>query len=203
MQEHKLFYTRNLPHYQPEEGTFFITYRLHNSIPKIKIPDLKREYHLLKNQNPGMNDEEKLKANANYFRLFDEALDNNPNEPYWLKDPAVMKTVADSLLFNSEKQYKLWCFSIMPNHVHVLVTLLVNSLPLYAILQKHKRYSAWQCNKLLNRTGSFWHKESYDHLVRNAESFNRIIKYILNNPVKAGLINSWLEWGGNYLNPEL
>jgi putative transposase len=203
MQEHKLFYSRNLPHYQPEEGTFFITYRLQDSVPKSKIPELKNEYRLLKSQNPQMSEEEKLKAHANYFRLFDKALDENPNEPYWLKEPAILQIVSNSLHFNDGKQYKLWSFSIMPNHVHVLLTLIESSIPLYAILQKHKRFSAWQANKILNRTGSFWHKESYDHLVRNTESFNRIIKYILNNPVKAGFVNNWKEWTGNYLNPEL
>ena len=35
------------------------------------------------------------------------------------------------------------------------------------------------------------------------QSFNRIVAYILNNPVKAGFVRDWQEWPGNYLSPNL
>jgi len=51
----------------------------------------------------------------------------------------------------------------------------------------YKGATAREANKLLNRTGEpFWQKESYDHWVRNAFEFGRIVA-IDNNPVKAGL----------------
>jgi len=203
MQQHKYFYERNLPHYQPEEGTYFVTYRLFGSIPLAKITDLKSEFQNLKASNSKKSNEEVMKIHGEYFKKFDSELDNNLNDPYWLKIPDIRKIVNDSLHFNAGKQYNLWCFSIMPNHVHVLFSLLENSIPLYSILQKHKRFTAWQTNKILGRNGSFWHKESYDHLVRDAKSFNRVLIYILNNPVKAGFVNDWQDWEGNYLNPDL
>jgi putative transposase len=55
------------------------------------------------------------------------------------------------------------------------------------------------CNKELNRTGKFWHHESYDHYVRDEAELDRIIKYIVNNPVKAGLVNDWKDWKFTYL----
>ena len=47
---------------------------------------------------------------------------------------------------------------------------------------------------------AFWHNESYDHYVRGEKELARIVEYILNNPVKAGLVEDWQEWRFNYCN---
>ena len=110
----------------------------------------------------------------------------------------------------------------MPNHVHVLLTmididklikerlnrhdnLLENESPfqLTKALQSIKRHTANYSNKLLNRKGSFWQSESYDHVVRGAKEMNNIINYILNNPVKAGLVKNWQDWKNTYLKDDL
>jgi hypothetical protein len=75
---------------------------------------------------------------------------------------------------------------VMPNHVHALVRPLEgNELPM--ILHSWKSFSAHAANQELKRTGPFWQKESYDHIVRSAEELNRIREYIRRNPVKAGI----------------
>jgi putative transposase len=53
-------------------------------------------------------------------------------------------------------------------------------------------------NKLLKRKGIFWQHESYDHVVRDQDECSRIIRYVLENPVKAGLAGSAGEWKWNY-----
>jgi REP element-mobilizing transposase RayT len=80
----------------------------------------------------------------------------------------------------------------MPNHVHLLFTPHTNVSSLLCSL---KGYSARQANRFLGCTGQpFWQDESYDHLVRGGEEFRRIERYILNNPVKAGLAASAGEY---------
>lgn len=69
--------------------------------------------------------------------------------------------------------------------------------------KKHKRFTGWQCNKALNRIGAFWQEESYAHIVRSEEELNKVIKYTLNNPVKAQFVDYWINWKWNYLKPEL
>ncbi|RZM09256.1 MAG: hypothetical protein EOO88_49060, partial [Pedobacter sp.] len=87
----------------------------------------------------------------------------------------------------------------MPNHVHVLLTIIREDVPFYKILQRIKTYTAVRANRLLNRIGQpFWQAESYDHIVRNKKSFKRIIAYILNNPVKAGFVENWEDWPHTY-----
>ena len=167
-----------------------------------KVIEMSQQYHQRKNKEH--HSRATLKQfQREYFLQFDEQLDNKFYPPFWLENEQIAGIVFDSLLFNNNKQYELWSFTIMPNHVHALLSLLENSLPLYAILQKHKRYSAWQSNKVLGRTGHFWQQESCDHLVRKTSEFHELLNYIVENPVKAGLIKNSEDWKWTYLNPKL
>ena len=81
-----------------------------------------------------------------------------------------------------------------------------NSVSLYKvtkILQDLKKYTAVNCNKVLTRSGAFWQHESYDHVIKDSDELKRIVNYVLNNPVKAGLAASTEEWMYNYVNYEL
>jgi len=68
------------------------------------------------------------------------------------------------------------------------------------MLRLLKGSTARKCNLLLKRAGPFWHHESYDHVVRDEKELFRIIDYILNNPVKAGLAKSSVKWKHNFYN---
>jgi REP element-mobilizing transposase RayT len=68
-------------------------------------------------------------------------------------------------------------------------------------MQSLKGYTAREANKLLGRHGHFWDAESYDHEVRDANEFANIKRYILNNPVKAGLVKNWRDWKWNWAAP--
>jgi REP element-mobilizing transposase RayT len=73
----------------------------------------------------------------------------------------------------------------MPNHVHLLMTPLVD---VSKVTQSLKRFTAREGNRILGLIGQpFWQDESYDRLVRNKAEFQRIADYIEMNPVKAGL----------------
>ena len=70
------------------------------------------------------------------------------------------------------------------------------------IMHSLKGRSARECNLILNRKGQFWEHESFDHVIR-AGKFDKTIRYVLNNPVKAGLVKHWREWPWNYCRREL
>lgn len=67
-------------------------------------------------------------------------------------------------------------------------------------MKDHKDYTAHEANKILHRRGQFWLHENYDHYIRNRYELNRIIGYILDNPVKSGLVNDYQEWEYSWLN---
>ncbi|MDO7851315.1 REP-associated tyrosine transposase [Hymenobacter convexus] len=106
--------------------------------------------------------------------------------------------VAQALHYPAGKSYSLRCYCIMPNHVHLVVELPEGAPSLAKTLQLLKGYSSRLANQLLGRSGSFWQAESYDHVVRVGE-LERIIHYVLENPVKAGLVDDWEKWPYSYL----
>ena len=143
-------------------------------------------------------------------------MDGSTHGPVWLRDDRIAAQIAESLRYRDGRVYRLDAFSIMANHVHAVfkplpVTRAVSSRPeetdqtcdlvyhsLASIMQSLKGYTAFQSNRLLERKGEFWAHESYDHYVRNAEEWNRIIAYVLNNPVKARYVADWRDWKWNY-----
>lgn len=222
MKLNKIYYRRHLPHYQPEGYTFFITFRLTGSLPHAAIEKLKSEY---KNhikivdgiQSPKEKHAKYSELKWDYFENFDSLLEKYSNNNF-LKNISLAKLVYDSILFRDKKDYDLICFTIMPNHVHIVfapVERFAESLnekgqmlvkgrisdstkSVTKILQDLKKYTARECNKLLNRSGEFWQHESYDHVVRNEEELEKIVEYILNNPVKARLVANSGNWEWSY-----
>jgi REP element-mobilizing transposase RayT len=107
--------------------------------------------------------------------------------------------------------FQLMAYCIMPNHVHLLIESISNRLghrgksakyPVTDALRLLKGSTARACNVKLNRYGQFWNHESYDHYVRDEQELERIIKYILYNPVKAELVEDWQKWQFTYINSE-
>ena len=101
----------------------------------------------------------------------------------------------------------------MPNHVHLLLeAIAINRIthkgktakyPIADALRLLKGSTARACNLKLQRNGRFWRHESYDHYARDEQELERIIKYILYNPVKAGLTKDWKECQFTYISPNL
>ena len=70
------------------------------------------------------------------------------------------------------------------------------------IMHTLKGRSARECNLILERSGSFWEHESFDHVIRNGK-FDKTIRYVLNNPVKIGVVRNWEDYRWNYCRKEL
>lgn len=206
MLDYRLFYRRNLPHYQPPNATLFVTFRLADSIPEEVAQRLREEHEriiqALQELPASERSEQAYLEQRRAFGRWDASLDAAEHGPRWLQDPAVAQLVADSLHYRNGKVYDLDTFCLMPNHAHVAFTPLLREEGKYhalsAIMHSLKRHTAREANRILGREGAFWQHESYDHVVRDAEEHERIVKYILNNPVKAGLVPRWQEWPWSY-----
>ena len=101
--------------------------------------------------------------------------------------------VQDSLLKFDGSRYHLFSWVVMPNHVHCLMTRF-EEYELSAILHSLKSFTAHEANKTLRREGQFWIEDYFDRYIRNAEHFEKTVKYIENNPVKAGLCLRPEDW---------
>jgi REP element-mobilizing transposase RayT len=103
-----------------------------------------------------------------------------------LKRPELAQIVADSLLHFDGERYAMGDFVVMPNHVHLLVCF-PNEDQLLSQCYSWKKFTATQINKRIGRRGEFWQFESFDHLVRSPDEFERYRKYIADNPGRAKL----------------
>ena len=206
------FYKRNLPHWQPPGATFSITWRLCDSLPRSALEQIEATRQLLEREaaRAGEADEErKIRHFKKLFALYDGLLDKAEGGRPWLKDEKIAAVVENALLRRYANLFTLWAYVVMPNHVHVFlkpkpiarteVRATDNDWQEHAPLKKITQYlkgsSAREANNILGRTGqSFWQDESYDHWARDEDEFYRIIAYIENNPVKAGLASLPEGW---------
>lgn len=95
-------------------------------------------------------------------------------------------------------RYQLWAATIMPDHVHLLLTPMQKShnewFSLSSILHSIKSFTAKEINRRLNRRGPLWMEESFDRIIRGEQEFIENWQYIRNNPVKRGLCLTPEEW---------
>jgi len=216
--QYDYFYRRNLPHIQPPDASYFVTYRLAGSIPKAVLEKLKTEWEdfgrkLLQVKNEIKRIEIIRKERKKYFKKYDETLDKILSGPVWLKNEKVASLISEAIHYRDGKKYILDAYTIMPNHVHMVFYVERNEVSLGRItdspyivtdiLQSLKRYTAMECNRILNRSGQFWQRESYDHVIRNKREMVRIIKYVLNNPVKAGFVERPEQWKWSYCREDI
>lgn len=147
---------------------------------------------------------ERYNIQKKYFGRYDAYLDQMTHGPTWLRDPVIAGIVIQEMQRLHGTHYDIVAFCVMPNHVHLLVDCALyddekrdnkrHPSVLSHALKLLKGRSARYANQHLERSGSFWQDESYDHFVRDGGELERIVWYILNNPVKAGLVNAWDEW---------
>lgn len=207
-----IVYRRHLPHIHPDGYPLFITFRLADSLPNEVLLKLRvaREQEIGSAKN--IPHAKRNEVERKHFMRFDDWLDSCSSGPHWLKDEKIAGIVAEKILDMSNTRYRLIAYCIMSTHVHMLIE--PNTLeraghqaksakyPVAEVLRLLKGSTARACNMEIERSGHFWHHESYDHFVRDENELMRTIHYILNNPVKAGLVKEWKDWKFTYVNSE-
>jgi len=201
----KQFYRRNLPHWQPENAVFFMTIRLKGSLPKEVVLRLQQEHELQRKhfKKQGLSEkelqEELRKSYDLYFGQFDDLLDSGGTGPHWLKADNVAQIWTNALMYFDQERYKVICSTVMSNHVHFIFYKL--DRPLEDVMQSLKSFTANEGNKALQRSGGFWQHESFDRVIRDRMELEHRINYVLDNPVKAGIVSHWSAYQHNYIHP--
>ncbi|VGO21372.1 transposase [Pontiella sulfatireligans] len=196
-------YHRNLPHWRQEGATYFVTFRLGDSIPKQVLLQWQEEDQLWL----------KAKGVERSSGTFAEALPEYLREEYARRSARRMHVELDQchgscLLGNAEAREVLsgalehfhgdrwWVgdYVIMPNHVHGLFQPLATRngaehryTELEDVLGAVKGFVSTRLTKLGFKTGKLWQQENYDRLVRDRKELGVWRKYIQCNPEKAGL----------------
>ena len=210
-------FTNKPTHFDLAYAPVHISYRLHGSVPKKQLEYLKEQKgkqieQLLAAQ---CHQEHKLSAeefklqmhyiNRRYEQAIDDYLHNSSNGPLYLSEPAVAEEIIESWKFLHEKlAVYLYAVCVMSNHVHVVVGN-ANPLepsPIDQIMHRTKSYTSNRANTILERKGQpFWDEKYYDVTIRKGR-FMRAMWYVLNNPVKAGLVDFWSDWPHTFVNDD-
>jgi REP element-mobilizing transposase RayT len=111
--------------------------------------------------------------------------------------PVLVRDVASQVVRDLDRAagataFALLVYVIMPDHVHVLAQGTTDDAHAVRFVQRFKQLSghryAQQCGRRL------WQQSFYDRVLRKTEDVPAIGQYILENPVRAGLVSSVEEW---------
>jgi len=177
---------RNLPHWFRAGATYFVTFRLADSVPAPVLRRWKQNQDEWILANPEPHSPQQLIEKDYLFSASREAYLNSGYGACLLRVKPFAECVVAAFDFFDGKRYLLGDFVIMPNHVHLLVTPF-EPHELASILHSWKSFTAKELNRLRGTTGAVWQAESYDHIVRNEAQLEHFREYIAENPGKAGL----------------
>ena len=177
---------RRLPHWRQPGVSYFVTFRLADSVPQALLRQwqYERASWLRLHPQPWGTDEQR-EYEARFTNRMQEWLDAGMGACH-MRRPEVRAEVEVCLLQFDGNRYDIDAFVLMPNHVHAVIKPTAGS-DLSTVLQGIKGVSANRCKKLLRSKSTFWMDESYDHIVRDAKELRIFRNYIAQNPNKAGL----------------
>ncbi|MHC4203644.1 MAG: valine--tRNA ligase [Planctomycetota bacterium] len=187
---------RYLPHWSKQGATYAVTFRLADAVPGEVSESwrLERQQVIEQAQQQGrpLTHIERIELHRLHSEKIESFLDVGHGECL-LRDPHLAEIVHNALKHFDGERYELVTWAVMPNHVHViLMPLADHALP--KIIHSWKSFTSKQINRRLDRQGSLWMDEYYDHLIRDEDDFRNQVDYVFANPEKAGL-KDW-PWCG-------
>jgi 1-hydroxy-2-methyl-2-(E)-butenyl 4-diphosphate synthase len=190
-----------LPHWRIPGATYAVTFRLADSLPESALADYHRRKDILTERLQELSSQRGSRSSlqalvalrseiAGFQETFLDAALNQCHGDCHLKNPEIAGLVEGVLRHFDGDRYTLFAWSVMPNHVHVVLRP-KGKHKLEDIVQTWKSFSAKKANELLDRSGAFWQAEYYDHLVRDADDFRHQMRYVLENPSKGYVSAQW------------
>ena len=114
--------------------------------------------------------------------------------PEWARD-----IVLSCCCHGHRKQYELYVAVVMPDHVHMILTPLIDErrgqiCSLIEIMRGIKGAAGRRINQRMGGHGAVWQEESFDHVLRCSEGLDAKVEYVLQNPVRKGLVDDWRQY---------
>jgi len=146
-----------LPHWEMDGGTYFVTFRLDDSLPDSVVRAYRFERENIINTaaqlNRDLTENESDRLRKLYSDRIESHLDSGLGACY-LKNDVIAELVKNALLYFDGERYKFAAWCVMPNHVHVVFRPFDGCI-LEKILHSWKSYTANKANEILGLTGYF------------------------------------------------
>lgn len=110
----------------------------------------------------------------------------------WILPPQARSIVLDACLWGDGKRFDLHGAVVIPDHVHLVFTPLADDdgpFSVVEIMQGINSSSAHTMNRALLRHGQVWQHESFDHVPRREEAIEAKVEYVIQNPVRRGIVS--------------
>ena len=207
-----IFRRRRMPHWDVDGKPYFVTGCLEGSLASKgleRIHAFREDLERRPCPEAMSQDDWEHKKHSLLFGFVDKLLDHE-SPVHSLDDPEQAEVVFNAFLHFADERYELFAFVVMPSHHHWVF--LPNEYWSAKILQENRSkkgivrtpreiichsvqsYTGTMCNRVRETSGSYWQQETFDHWVRDEAELIRIINYIENNPVSAGLVARPEEW---------
>ncbi len=190
------FIQGNLPHWLVVDRTYFVTMRLNGTLPRSVVSELVAERKVL--IDAGCHDDKRwLDLHRAQFLKIEGVLDAvSKGDDFCLTEPEVAKVLLKSFGWLADDAgWQIHAATIMPTHVHMVMRNNAGrSGELINDIEKFKRFTGRDANRILKRSGRFWAREDFDHWCRTPEKVTSAVRYVRENPVKAGLVSQWQDW---------
>jgi len=185
------FTRRKLPHWEVENGRYLVTVRCADSLPEVAVARLSGLHDSLSQIEP--RSAEFAAMQRQVFRTLEKYLDAGYGSCL-LRQPEAARIVVDELAALADWQIAVPHFTVMPNHWHaLLVPGEQEAHSLSAIMKRLKGRMGSSIRGEIGGRGPVWQSEWFDRWIRDEAEWEKIIAYIRNNPVKAGLARAWVE----------
>lgn len=185
------FTQRHLPHWEVEQGRYFVTVRCADSLPREAVLRLKELAESLRRIEP--RSEQFAVLQRDTFRAAEKYLDAGYGSCPFARSRAA-KLVQNEFAALAEWQVLVPHYTIMPNHWHALLEPQGNCPhSLSAVMKRIKGRSAKNLRSLIGGHGPIWQREWFDRWMRSDAEWEKCAAYIRNNPVKAGLVKTWTD----------
>lgn len=175
-----------LPHWQQAGATYFITFRLADSVPRQLRDQWESERTIWLRWNPPPHTpEQETEYHKRFSQQMERWLDAGHGECV-LRQPICAGILGDALRhFDGERCCQI-AWVVVTNHMHLLVVT-HPEWTLEKLLHSWKGFTSKQINLHLKRSGELWQRSYFDRLIRDADHFANCVRYIRRNPVKARL----------------
>jgi putative transposase len=119
---------------------------------------------------------------ARYFLTFC----TNDRRPHFANRERVVLVLEQITRAASQEQFALLAYCFMPDHVHLLAEASSELSDCRMFIKLAKQYSAFHFARAFGER--LWQRYGYERVLRNDEGTMAVVRYILENPLRAGLV---------------
>jgi REP element-mobilizing transposase RayT len=186
------FWCGRLPHWEVEDGRYFITVHLAGAIPaqgRNRLLSIAEKLRTMEHHDSP----DWLQLQRAVFREMETWLDRAKWSDH-LRQADVAQMVIESIEHRSQRgNWNMFEYVVMPTHIHLFCE--IGKRGLKETLEDFKRWTGHRAAKLLpGDSERIWQREWFDHWSRSDEEDEKIARYIRKNPEKAKLVENSLNW---------